>query len=87
MNLHERSLSVTACQYVDEVIISAPWEIAKDMITMFKFFFWGCAAGTILSETVILHVTKDSERAPSTNVYAPLSPSLSTCHCQGNDMS
>ncbi|KAJ6742421.1 hypothetical protein OIU85_016494 [Salix viminalis] len=31
MNLHERSLSVLACQYVDEVIIGAPWEISKDM--------------------------------------------------------
>ncbi|KAJ6969248.1 hypothetical protein NC653_037039 [Populus alba x Populus x berolinensis] len=31
MNLHERSLSVLACQYVDEVIIGAPWEVSKDM--------------------------------------------------------
>ncbi|KAJ6331398.1 hypothetical protein OIU76_009886 [Salix suchowensis] len=36
MNLHERSLSVLACQYVDEVIIGAPWEISKDMITTFN---------------------------------------------------
>uniref|UniRef100_A0A6N2KGI8 ethanolamine-phosphate cytidylyltransferase n=1 Tax=Salix viminalis TaxID=40686 RepID=A0A6N2KGI8_SALVM len=34
MNLHERSLSVLACQYVDEVIIGAPWEISKDMLFM-----------------------------------------------------
>ncbi|KAG6546431.1 hypothetical protein Mapa_011979 [Marchantia paleacea] len=32
MNLHERSLSVLACRYVDEVIIGAPWEITKDMV-------------------------------------------------------
>ncbi|CAK7343424.1 unnamed protein product [Dovyalis caffra] len=36
MNLHERSLSVLACQYVDEVIIGAPWEISRDMITTFN---------------------------------------------------
>ncbi|KAL9264714.1 Ethanolamine-phosphate cytidylyltransferase-like protein [Drosera capensis] len=38
MNLHERSLSVLACRYVDEVIIGAPWEISKDMITTFNIF-------------------------------------------------
>ncbi|MCD9643090.1 hypothetical protein HAX54_030212 [Datura stramonium] len=31
MNLHERSLSVLACRYADEVIIGAPWEVSKDM--------------------------------------------------------
>ncbi|KAM0036505.1 putative ethanolamine-phosphate cytidylyltransferase [Helianthus debilis subsp. tardiflorus] len=36
MHLHERSLSVLACRYVDEVIIGAPWEITKDMITTFN---------------------------------------------------
>lgn len=34
MNLHERSLSVLACRYVDEVIIGAPWEVTKDMVSM-----------------------------------------------------
>lgn len=36
MNLHERSLSVLACRYVDEVIIGAPWEVTRDMITTFN---------------------------------------------------
>ncbi|CAI9262424.1 unnamed protein product [Lactuca saligna] len=36
MHLHERSLSVLACRYVDEVIIGAPWEITKDMIATFN---------------------------------------------------
>lgn len=36
MNLHERSLSVLACRYVDEVIIGAPWEVTKDMVTTFN---------------------------------------------------
>lgn len=36
MHLHERSLSVLACRYVDEVIIGAPWEVTKDVITTFN---------------------------------------------------
>jgi ethanolamine-phosphate cytidylyltransferase len=36
MHLHERSLSVLACRYVDEVIIGAPWQVTKDMITTFN---------------------------------------------------
>ncbi|KAK7290413.1 hypothetical protein RIF29_04820 [Crotalaria pallida] len=36
MNLLERSLSVLACRYVDEVIIGAPWKITKDLITTFN---------------------------------------------------
>ncbi|KAE9614031.1 putative ethanolamine-phosphate cytidylyltransferase [Lupinus albus] len=36
MHLHERSLSVLACSHVDEVIIGAPWQITKDMITTFN---------------------------------------------------
>ncbi|XP_068333859.1 ethanolamine-phosphate cytidylyltransferase-like [Pyrus communis] len=36
MHLHERSLSVLGCRYVDEVIIGAPWEVTLDMITTFN---------------------------------------------------
>ncbi|XP_044468552.1 ethanolamine-phosphate cytidylyltransferase-like isoform X2 [Mangifera indica] len=36
MHLHERSLSVLACRYVDEVIIGAPWAVTQDMITTFN---------------------------------------------------
>mmetsp|Transcript_9815 Transcript_9815/g.19995 ORF Transcript_9815/g.19995 Transcript_9815/m.19995 type:complete len:428 (-) Transcript_9815:353-1636(-) len=32
MNLHERTLSVLSCKYVDEVIIGAPWAVTEDMI-------------------------------------------------------
>ena len=52
MNLHERSLSVLACRYVDEVIIGAPWEVTKDMVCSFVcslysifymiLYFFGC---------------------------------------------
>eukprot|EP01118_Nematostelium_gracile_P000502 TRINITY_DN1056_c0_g1_i1.p1 TRINITY_DN1056_c0_g1~~TRINITY_DN1056_c0_g1_i1.p1 ORF type:complete len:418 (+),score=104.59 TRINITY_DN1056_c0_g1_i1:54-1307(+) len=33
MDLHERTLCVLSCRYVDEVIIGAPWEVSKDLIT------------------------------------------------------
>lgn len=36
MHLHERSLSVLGCRYVDEVIIGAPWEVTMDMVTTFN---------------------------------------------------
>ncbi|CAN7007366.1 unnamed protein product [Brassica rapa subsp. trilocularis] len=45
MNLHERSLSVLACRYVDEVIIGAPWEVSKDTITTFDI--WKVVHGTV----------------------------------------
>jgi ethanolamine-phosphate cytidylyltransferase len=32
MNLHERSLSVLACKYADEVIIGAPVMISEDLV-------------------------------------------------------
>jgi len=32
MNLHERTLSVLGCRYVDEVVIGAPWVVTKDLI-------------------------------------------------------
>ncbi|KAF3487680.1 hypothetical protein F2Q69_00056148 [Brassica cretica] len=35
MSMQERSLSVGACRYVDEVIFSAPWEVSKNTITFF----------------------------------------------------
>eukprot|EP01018_Ginkgo_biloba_P018784 Gb_18482 [translate_table: standard] len=43
-----------------------------------------CGFITVLSGTIILHVTKDSDKTPSPNMYAPLPPSLPTCICQGN---
>jgi len=33
MNLHERVLSVLGCRYVDDVLIDAPYEITRDMIS------------------------------------------------------
>lgn len=33
MNLHERVMNVLSCKYVDEVVIGAPWEVTKDLIT------------------------------------------------------
>lgn len=39
MNLHERSLSVLACRYVDEVIIGAPWEVSNDMVCYYLLLY------------------------------------------------
>lgn len=36
MNLHERVLSVLGCRYVDDVLIDAPYEITKDMLSFLK---------------------------------------------------
>ncbi len=32
MNVHERTLSVLACKYVDEVVIGAPYCVTKEII-------------------------------------------------------
>ena len=39
MHLHERSLSVLACRYVDEVIIGAPWEVTRDMVCLVSYLY------------------------------------------------
>lgn len=39
MHLHERSLGVLGCRYVDEVIIGAPWEITMDMVRACRDMF------------------------------------------------
>ena len=36
MSLHERSLSVLACKHVDEIIIGAPMEVSKELLTTFN---------------------------------------------------
>lgn len=64
MNLHERSLSVLACRYVDEVIIGAPWEISKDMITTFNISL--VVHGTIAEN-------KDIEKGTSNPYVIPTS--------------
>ncbi|KAI4352721.1 hypothetical protein L6164_006943 [Bauhinia variegata] len=56
MHLHERSLSVLACRYVDEVIIGSPWEITKDMVTTFDISV--VVRGTVAEKTL------NSERDP-----------------------
>ncbi|XP_061347578.1 ethanolamine-phosphate cytidylyltransferase-like isoform X2 [Gastrolobium bilobum] len=51
MHLHERSLSVLACRYVDEVIIGAPWEITMDMITTFNISL--AVHGTVAEKSLL----------------------------------
>lgn len=61
MNLHERSLSVLACRYVDEVIIGAPWTITKDMITTFDISL--VVHGTIAENGDLLSDENDPYKA------------------------
>lgn len=62
MNLHERSLSVLACRYVDEVIIGAPWEITKDVITTFNISL--VVHGTISESNSLLKGASDPYAVP-----------------------
>jgi ethanolamine-phosphate cytidylyltransferase len=36
MNVHERTLSVLSCRYVDEVVIGAPYTVTKELMDHFK---------------------------------------------------
>lgn len=36
MNLHERTLSVLACKYVNEVVIGAPYYVSEDLMNHFR---------------------------------------------------
>ncbi|KAG6627801.1 hypothetical protein I3843_15G132200 [Carya illinoinensis] len=61
MHLHERSLSVLACRYVDEVIIGAPWEVTNDMITTFNISL--VVHGTV-AENSLLTAESDPYKVP-----------------------
>ena len=50
MSLHERSLSVLACRYVDEIIIGAPQQITKELLTVFNISI--VAHGTVYESEV-----------------------------------
>lgn len=62
MHLHERSLSVLACRYVDEVIIGAPWEVTKDMITTFNISL--VVHGTVAESNPLLNEKNDPYAVP-----------------------
>ncbi|XP_058113514.1 ethanolamine-phosphate cytidylyltransferase-like isoform X2 [Magnolia sinica] len=62
MHLHERSLSVLACRYVDEVIIGAPWEVTKDMITTFNISL--VVHGTVAESNPLSNGEVDPYAAP-----------------------
>lgn len=48
MHLHERGLSVLAFRYVDEVIIGAPWEVTKDMVSWVHLKYIGASVPWVL---------------------------------------
>ncbi|XWS71014.1 hypothetical protein CRYUN_Cryun03dG0100600 [Craigia yunnanensis] len=62
MHVHERSLSVLACRYVDEVIIGAPWEVTKDMITTFNISL--VVHGTVAESNSLLPGETDPYAVP-----------------------
>ncbi|KAK8655130.1 hypothetical protein V6N13_107721 [Hibiscus sabdariffa] len=62
MHVHERSLSVLACRFVDEVIIGAPWEITKDMITTFNISI--VVHGTVAESNTLLPGETDPYAVP-----------------------
>ncbi|KAJ9689224.1 hypothetical protein PVL29_014739 [Vitis rotundifolia] len=62
MHLHERSLSVLACRYVDEVIIGAPWDVTKDMITTFNISL--VVRGTVAESNSLLNGAHDPYEVP-----------------------
>ncbi|XP_024446517.1 ethanolamine-phosphate cytidylyltransferase isoform X3 [Populus trichocarpa] len=62
MHLHERSLSVLACRYVDEVIIGAPWEVTKDMVTTFNITL--VVHGTVAENNSLLAGEPDPYAVP-----------------------
>ncbi|PSS01585.1 Ethanolamine-phosphate cytidylyltransferase [Actinidia chinensis var. chinensis] len=62
MHLHERSLSVLACRYVDEVIIGAPWEVTRDMMTTFNISL--VVHGTVAESNRFLNGKTDPYAVP-----------------------
>ncbi|XP_057497568.1 ethanolamine-phosphate cytidylyltransferase-like [Actinidia eriantha] len=62
MHLHERSLSVLACRYADEVIIGAPWEVTRDMITTFNISL--VVRGTVAESNLFLNGKADQYEVP-----------------------
>ncbi|KAE8678804.1 Ethanolamine-phosphate cytidylyltransferase [Hibiscus syriacus] len=63
MHLLERTLSVLACRYVDEVIIGAPWGVTKDMITTFNISL--VVHGTIAESCTLLPGETDPYAVPN----------------------
>jgi ethanolamine-phosphate cytidylyltransferase len=62
MNLYERSLSVLACRYVDEVVIGAPWDVTQDMITTFNISL--VVHGTVAEKNSSLNGMSDPYAIP-----------------------
>mmetsp|Transcript_37446 Transcript_37446/g.105734 ORF Transcript_37446/g.105734 Transcript_37446/m.105734 type:complete len:467 (+) Transcript_37446:383-1783(+) len=58
MDLHERTLSVLACRYVNEVVIGAPAEITQELIKNFNI------------SLVVKGSTSESHQEPSQDRYA-----------------
>ncbi|KAI0565880.1 Ethanolamine-phosphate cytidylyltransferase [Gracilaria domingensis] len=58
MNVHERTLAVLSCRYVDEVIIGAPWCVTEDMIKTMN-----------ITKVVHGHHQRDSKEVSTSDPY------------------
>ncbi len=83
MNLHERSLSVLACKYVDEVVIGSPTQLTEDLIKTFNISLvsvggW-CAAGAVSCAALLDRGVLPSAVRQGSAVQAALTRARQVC--------
>jgi len=61
MNLHERVLNVLSCKFVDEVVIGAPWQVTRDIMTSLNIRI------VVVASVVTSAATKSSSSSSSTS--------------------
>jgi ethanolamine-phosphate cytidylyltransferase len=64
MNLHERVMNVLSCRVVDEVVIGAPWNVTKDMVTTLNIRVVAGGSITKLDDSVVDDMN-DGVKSPS----------------------
>lgn len=72
LSLHERSLSVLSCKYVDEVIIGAPWAVTQDLLTTFNVSV--VVSGAAQREARFPALSLMTRRPPAEREHAPEAP-------------
>eukprot|EP01065_Artemidia_motanka_P000314 TRINITY_DN10132_c0_g1_i1.p1 TRINITY_DN10132_c0_g1~~TRINITY_DN10132_c0_g1_i1.p1 ORF type:complete len:518 (+),score=173.00 TRINITY_DN10132_c0_g1_i1:85-1554(+) len=61
MNMHERVLSVLGCRYADDVLLDAPWDITKEMMSSLNISI--VASGTVRDKSDKQSATQRPEEA------------------------
>jgi ethanolamine-phosphate cytidylyltransferase len=70
MNIHERTLNVLSCKWVDDVVIGAPWNPTKDLVLTIGAKIVVCGSRCKLHE-----IDSDPYAEPkSLGVYKPFWP-------------